>query len=206
MADKRINATRAKIKRAFTELVAERGLDRLSMSDVARRADLNRGTLYLHFTDKFDMLAQLEDEALENIFHILFEPPEPRATDSAFDPAQFIPSERLLAALRFVQHDAAFFTALSGKGGDPLFAERLKEALGNHLIEEAERVSGGIANIEGVSAAYTREIALGSINAIVMLWLKNGAREQAEQIAHIIDIAKRTAPLDLLDMPRRTTP
>lgn len=51
MADKRIDATRAKIKRAFTELVAERGLDRLSMSDIARRADLNRGTLYLHFTD-----------------------------------------------------------------------------------------------------------------------------------------------------------
>ncbi|WP_291288403.1 TetR/AcrR family transcriptional regulator [Enorma sp.] len=203
MADKRIDATRAKIKRAFTELVAERGLDRLSMSDIARRADLNRGTLYLHFTDKFDMLAQFENEALESIFHILFDNPEREPAGATFDPAQFIPSERLLAALRFVQHDAAFFTALTGQGGDPLFAERLKEALGDHLIEEAERVSGGIANIEGVSTAYAREIALGSINAIVMLWLKNGAQEPAEHIARIIDIAKRTAPLDLLDMPRQ---
>lgn len=203
MADKRIEATRAKIKRAFTELVAERGLDRLSMSDVARKADLNRGTLYLHFTDKYDMLAQFENEALESIFHILFDSAEPQTVGTPFDPAQFIPSERLLAVLRFVQHDAAFFTALTEQGGDPFFADRLKEALGDHLIEEAERTTGGIANIEGVPTAYVREIALGSINAIVMLWLKNGAQEPAEQIARIIDIAKRTAPLDLLDMPRQ---
>ena len=183
MADRRTKATREKVKRAFTELVSERGLDRLSMSDVARRAGINRGTLYLHFTDKYDMLAQLEDEALEETSRILFKGSE-RTASGTVDPERFVPDERILEALRFVQRDAAFFTALTGRGGDPRFAERLKETLGDHL--------------EGIPIAYAREVALGSISAIVMLWLRNGAQEPAELIARAIDVAKRTAPLDLL--------
>ena len=197
MADRRTTATREKVKRAFTELVSERGLDRLSMSDVARRAGINRGTLYLHFTDKYDMLAQLEDEALEETSRILFKGSE-RTASGTVDPERFVPDERILEALRFVQRDAAFFTALTGRGGDPRFAERLKETLGDHLIEQVERMTGEPAGIEGIPIAYAREVALGSISAIVMLWLRNGAQEPAELIARAIDVAKRTAPLDLL--------
>ena len=185
--------------------MAELGYDRLSMSDVARRADLNRGTLYLHFTDKYDMLERFEDEAIDAVARILFKKaPEQAgkvADEDAFDPEQFVGNERILAALRFVQSDAAFFTALTGEGGDPLFAERFKETLSDHIIEEAEREKGASVGIEGIPLAYAREIALGSIIAIIMLWLKRGATESAELIAHIIDIAKHTAPLDLLALP-----
>lgn len=192
MADRRTDATRGKIKQAFTELVAERGFDRLSVSDVARRAGINRGTVYLHFVDKFDLMRQLEDEALSALSAILFTPGAGEGTRAVAD---IVPDERVLAALRYVQSDAAFFTALIGPGGDPLFADRFKRGIGDHLVAELIRAEGDCVDVGDVPPEYVREIALGGIMAVIELWLKRGCNEPAELIASIIDRAKRRATL-----------
>ncbi|WP_308623234.1 TetR/AcrR family transcriptional regulator [uncultured Enorma sp.] len=198
MADKRTEATRAKIKRAFTHVMAERGFGRLSVSDVARRADLNRGTVYLHFTDKYDMLSQFEDELLDNITGILF---DMSCQDASPSIDAFVPNANVLASLRYMQREIALFQALMGPDGDPRFAERLKKTLGEHLLAEVSNLPGVKIDIGDIPVAYAREIALGSIMAIVTLWLNNGAGETPEFIAHVIDVAKRTAPLNLLTTP-----
>ena len=54
--------TRAKIKHALAEVMRQKGFDALTVSDVARAAGINRGTVYLHFSDKDDMINQLEGE------------------------------------------------------------------------------------------------------------------------------------------------
>jgi AcrR family transcriptional regulator len=48
-ADRRIQRTRQAVRSAFVELVLERGFDRLSVSDVAERANVGRSTFYAHF-------------------------------------------------------------------------------------------------------------------------------------------------------------
>ena len=47
--------TEARIKAAFTTLVRTKGFDSMSVSDIARTAGINRGTFYMHYTDKFDL-------------------------------------------------------------------------------------------------------------------------------------------------------
>ena len=59
--------TRARIKRALIELMGEKGFDALTVSDVTRRARINRGTFYLHFVDKYDMLEKREDELISRL-------------------------------------------------------------------------------------------------------------------------------------------
>lgn len=196
MADRRTDATLDKIKRAFTELVAERGFDRLSVSEVARRAGINRGTVYLHFIDKFDLMRQLEDETLERLSAILFAPGDDEGARAAMD---IVPDERVLAALRYVQSDSAFFTALVGPGGDPLFVDRFKRSIGDHLVSELRRIEGECDGMDDVPLEYVREIVLGGVMAVIELWLKRGCTEPAELIASIIDRAKRRATLGAPD-------
>ena len=66
--DRRIQRTRQVLQQAFKEIIhekglvatgiwgVERGLQAMSIQDITERANVNRGTFYLHFTDKY-MLA-----------------------------------------------------------------------------------------------------------------------------------------------------
>lgn len=52
-------ATRAALVEAATAIFLERGFEATRMSDVALRAGLAKGTIYLHFTDKPDLFAAI---------------------------------------------------------------------------------------------------------------------------------------------------
>ena len=54
--DPRILRTRALLGQAFTDLVAEKGFQAISVQDITQKAGVNRTTFYLHFTDKYALL------------------------------------------------------------------------------------------------------------------------------------------------------
>ncbi len=56
--DKRSLKSRAKIKDAFMSLTLERKSEKLSVSEIAGKAEINRSTFYLHYND----VTALEDE------------------------------------------------------------------------------------------------------------------------------------------------
>ena len=62
--DRRRRYTLSVIREAFFALLAEVGFARMTVADICRRADINRGTFYLHYEDKFALLDALIDEAL----------------------------------------------------------------------------------------------------------------------------------------------
>ncbi|WP_054637466.1 TetR/AcrR family transcriptional regulator [Thalassobacillus sp. C254] len=62
--DRRVARTRTLIRNTFAELIVEKGLDRVTIKDLTERADINRGTFYLHFQDKYDLLEQSEEKFL----------------------------------------------------------------------------------------------------------------------------------------------
>lgn len=62
--DRRTRYTITVIREAFFELLKDVGFAKLTVADICRRAEINRGTFYLHFEDKFALLDSLIDEAL----------------------------------------------------------------------------------------------------------------------------------------------
>jgi len=54
--DRRIQKTRQAIMNTFVDLLAEKGFDKITINNIAERANINRGTVYLHYVDKFDLL------------------------------------------------------------------------------------------------------------------------------------------------------
>lgn len=62
--DRRRRYTLSVIREAFFALLAEVGFAKMTVADICRHADINRGTFYLHYEDKFALLDALIDEAL----------------------------------------------------------------------------------------------------------------------------------------------
>lgn len=54
--DRRITKSQEAIKKALIELMSEKSFDDITIQDIADRANVNRGTIYLHYLDKFDLL------------------------------------------------------------------------------------------------------------------------------------------------------
>ena len=62
--DRRRRYTLSVIQEAFFALLAEVGFAKMTVADICRRAEINRGTFYLHYEDKYALLDALIDEAL----------------------------------------------------------------------------------------------------------------------------------------------
>ncbi len=59
---RRRRETRSRLLAAACELFAERGLHDTAISDIAARADVGLGTVYLHFQNKDELLAAIVDD------------------------------------------------------------------------------------------------------------------------------------------------
>ena len=65
--------TKKLIKVAFTKLLKEKGFNNITVSDITNMAKINRGTFYLHYTDKFDLLEKLENDSIEDLKELLLQ-------------------------------------------------------------------------------------------------------------------------------------
>lgn len=62
--DHRTRVTKMLIRRAFTELLREKPIQRISVKELCTRAGINRGTFYTHYTDLYDLQKQMEEEMM----------------------------------------------------------------------------------------------------------------------------------------------
>lgn len=63
--DRRTRYTRMVIAEAFFSLLKQKGFTKMTVTDICKEAQINRGTFYLHHEDKFALLRDLIDEALD---------------------------------------------------------------------------------------------------------------------------------------------
>ena len=63
--------SKALIKRALLELMQEKSFDKISVSDIVRKADINRGTFYAHFKNPHDVLLCIQDDMFSELTAVL---------------------------------------------------------------------------------------------------------------------------------------
>ena len=61
------------IKKAFVDLLQEEPFEKVKVSEIARRAGIDRQTFYLHYVDKYDLLDKMNKEFLQVYKTILVE-------------------------------------------------------------------------------------------------------------------------------------
>ena len=64
----RQTTTKSDIKEAFIQLLATRNLEDITISQLTKKAGVNRSTFYLHYLDKQDFLEQLKEETILSYF------------------------------------------------------------------------------------------------------------------------------------------
>ena len=65
--DRRVKKTKKQLRLALMDLMSEKAKKNISVRELAERADINRGTFYIHYKDVSDLLQRLEDEMAERL-------------------------------------------------------------------------------------------------------------------------------------------
>ena len=66
-SDLRVTKTRRPIKAAFLELVQTKPGQKITVTELAKRAEISKGTFYLHYLDIYNLYNQMVEEAVAKI-------------------------------------------------------------------------------------------------------------------------------------------
>lgn len=65
--DLRVKKTKRAIRSAFYALIKEKPLEKITVREIAERAEINKTTFYAHYETVYDLADQLEKETVEQI-------------------------------------------------------------------------------------------------------------------------------------------
>ena len=66
-SDLRVTKTRRLIKATFLELVQAKPVQKITVTELATRAEISKGTFYLHYLDIYDLYNQMVEETVAKI-------------------------------------------------------------------------------------------------------------------------------------------
>ncbi|MCM3697944.1 TetR/AcrR family transcriptional regulator [Paenibacillus macerans] len=125
--DRRVVKTKEAITKAFLELFADKDLEQITINDIADRANVNRGTVYLHYSDKYDLLDKLIDDHLNRLIAFC-------------DPSGDTPIVgELLPVFVYIRDHFRFFSAMLSTTRAAVFRSRLMKFVSFHVKDKLDR-------------------------------------------------------------------
>ena len=65
--DLRVRRTHALLQKTLIDLIAEKGFDAVTVGDIAERAMVNRSTFYRHYPDKYALVTNIFEDAVDQL-------------------------------------------------------------------------------------------------------------------------------------------
>ncbi|MGW4799648.1 TetR/AcrR family transcriptional regulator [Nonomuraea sp. NPDC004297] len=156
--DPRAQRTRARLKAAVLDLAAQQELATITVSALARRAEVNRATVYLHYPDVDALVTDAMEETVAAVARAAALCPLDAPRDRAPGPLEEL--------FEHVAANAHMYRRMLGPHGSARFAARMRERL---TVELTRRFTGGARPAGwddvpvGVHAAYLAGALVGVI-------------------------------------------
>lgn len=173
--------TKAKIQQSFLQLLAKKNFIKISVQDISKASGINRGTFYLHYLDKYDLLDQMEEQLLDGLAQQLKEL-QPEMLLAEADKGNV--SIQSVEVFRYIEMNAAAFRAFLSEHNQNGFHKRLKgffigHFIGNMLKNERFFQSASVPD------DYLSAFATSAFLGLIEQWLDNDLTETPEEMAEM---------------------
>jgi AcrR family transcriptional regulator len=168
--DRRIEKSKQAIMDAFTKLMLEKDFEKITINEIAELANVNRGTVYSHYVDIFDLLNQ----CIENHLNKLFENCQQRENDNNISG-----KDSLCKTFKYLEQNAFFYSKMLMSKSITAFRNRL-HALMVKSIEEQIDMSGINKDVnKEIMVQYFASATIG----VVEWWITNSMPYSSEYMA-----------------------
>ena len=170
--DLRVVKTRQLIREALLELMSERVLSKVTISELCGRAGINRKTFYRHYRMVEDVITEIENDILSE-FAAVFK----SHGSSIFDVGAVL---REIGGM--VEQRRDFFARLLKNNPDLFSKGKIKAAL-CRMFSVSLRNSGTITDENAISTAS--EFAVSGVLSLYSVWFDGGCESSLENMTEV---------------------
>ncbi len=161
--NKRRKESQNKIIKAFVNIIQEKELNEISVSEICKLAHLNRSTFYANYIDIYDLAEKVAYEIESEVVELYS---EERTTKNN--------TNNYLKLFKHIKENQIFYNTYFKLNMDKLF-----------IIKEYDtNLSKHLYNDQFID--YHIEFFMAGLNAIIKKWLQNGCQESPEEINAIL--------------------
>lgn len=185
MGNIRRTNSKQKIKDAFIYLLKTEGYQKMTVSSITKKAQINRGTFYLNYLDKSDLWREIKETILTDISACLkIEPQNPH----------FFSEASLKEVINYlIKHQKLLFSILNSDLYPEFIADFYKTLV--KIFSKYHNQNKG-----PLKQPYAYEVVFSGIATIFTLWIRREMRESPEELLKIIKAYRENAPTNILSL------
>lgn len=171
------NAVRSRqmIKRAFAEMLNEKDIAKITVTDIVEKAGISRGTFYAHYMDVYDLYSAIQANMMEAV---------QQAVEAAGAKNVLIdPTEVILKSLTFLNAQKPYYKLFITSSRSDSLIERIVTYIGEKFNAELD---GLFTDDEKKEVNCFLCYSLGAIENIVKTWLNEKLPLSAADCAALI--------------------
>lgn len=163
--NKRKRDSIARIESAFTELLQDRELNRISISELCKKAGLNRSTFYANYEDIYALADSIRDkleQSMDELYRV--------------ERTEGFNSNDYLKLFRHI------------KENQDLYKTYFKLGYDNNCNIASFRYDTKLAKLhfDNQYIPYHMEFFRSGMTSVIKMWLENGCRESPQELTDII--------------------
>lgn len=174
--DRRINRSKKKIEDNIIKLLKTKSLNQITVKELCDMSDLNRGTFYNHYLDIYDLMAQIENNLIDE-FELKLSKYSPELINKDSLPL-------FKEVLTFINQHADITTIFLREKEYSLFIEKIINLFKTRAIHTwgIKYTNSNIKNY-----GYFLEYAINGCLGIINKWLKDGCKDNPNNLALLLE-------------------
>ena len=171
--DTRVQFTKEMLKRAVLQILQEKSIERVTVTEICARAGINRGTFYLHYSTPVDLLKEAENALVQEALDYL----------KSYD-GDLVNTDMTMLIFESLKANMDDWKIITGPNGDPQLFRSLFRIVKEKMLQEwaKENPSFSRENLE-----FVYDFVFAGATAVIQNWLQGGCVEDAQIIARRVE-------------------
>lgn len=185
--DRRVRYTKQAIREGFLRLIAQKPIEKISVTEICREADINRGTFYAHYTDPYELKTSLENELTAAM--------ERRRQELG------LTRINTLQMLQLLKENEELCRIFAGPYGDKASLLKIIEKQADIYL--AHEISSR-CKLNEQTFQCIKLLLVSSISTVVKYWFDTGLEAPPERVAYVLETYCTKGAFGFIDNDRFT--
>lgn len=192
--DRRVRKSKRAIKQAFIQLLKENNLDRITIQQISDLADVNRGTFYLNYEDKYALLDEMENEQIEKIKGFVDIRKMDLSTKTSDRFIEDFANKIIKNVITHIEHNIEFYQVILNLERKSQIEEQLADIVRSNI----KHLIGNKDNVFGIPENYYLSYVVGSMMSMIKYWVSDENRVSVEELVNYVSTIASIGPLSIM--------
>ena len=169
-SDARVKYTKMILRQSLLTLLREKSIDKITISELCKKAEINRGTFYSHYATAYELLKDIEESYIADNLK----------TFRDFWSSNYEMNNMQLI-FENIHTNRDIYQVLLGENGDPDFKNKIRKESVNGIIEGWQKE---YPSFERDDIVFLFEFIFGGMTQLIINWTKDDQGISPEEMAY----------------------